>query len=377
MHSTKQKNTTLVYESSTITIHKTDHLNYTVKAKNGSYGFISCSEFLDELVVVVKKNKYEIIGRFIHYKENIAQDIESFVIEQSVNNIIYLVSKTHLHSIYKDFTPFMNNVTVEDAFKDRFIEHFLESFDFNGTSKHKVIKENHNHYEKNYVYYYVLFTKKKIIDNVFRYTQIFKNKEMEPLKKIHFYKISDLTLSFGSFSEFVNSKKYNVDLTSINRNSVKEVYDKNECIHKKVNAINLFCDINAIKVLKYKKYYVNIAFEDGKHKIVYMENLSKNEYKRKKYNYTTSVIDKNEYLQESYLTVKAYIQNNKLLLETSFDIDEIKQFDESLVTKIFERKKRLALVYPSYNLKTMVLNLGFDVDNINLDVLETIDMYTY
>lgn len=377
MHSNKQKNSILVYESSTITVHKTDHLHYMVKAKNGSYGFITCSELLDELVVVVKKNKYEIIGRFIHYKENMEQDIESFVIEQSVNNIIYLVSKTHLHSIHKDFAPFMNNATVDEAYKDRFIEHFLESFDFNGTSKHKVIKEEHNHYEKNYVYYYVLFNKKKVINNVFRYTQIFKNTEMETLKKIHFYKISDLTLSFGSFSEFVNSKKYNIDLPITNKYMVKEAYDKNECITKKVNSISLFCDINSIKVLKYKKYYVNITFEDGKHKIVYMENLSKDEYKRKKYNYATAVIEQSDYIQESYLTVKASIQNNKISLETSFDIDEIKRFDEILVTKIFQRKKKLALIYPSYNLKNMALHLGFDADNINLDILETIDMYTY
>lgn len=377
MHSNKHKNNVLIYENSTINVYKIDHLNYMVKAKNGSYGLITCDEPSDELIVVIKKNKYETIGRFIHYKENSDQDFESFVIEQSVNNIIYLVSKTHLHSIHKDFTPFMNNVTVDEDYKERFIEHFLESFDFNGTSKHKVIKEEHNHSEKNYVYYYVLFVKKKIINDVFRYTKIFKNKDMKTLKKIHFYKISDLTLSFGSFSEFVDNKKYNVDSTFYNRHLANRDNDKKSEIAAKVNSISLFCDINSIKVLKYKKYYVDITFEDGKHKIVYMENLSRDEYKRKKYNCAAALVDQNEYIQESYLTIKGSIQNNKLALETSFDIDEIKNFDDNIVTKIFKKKKNLALSHPSCNLKTMVLNLGFDIDNINLDVLETIDMYTY
>lgn len=158
MHSNKNKESVLVYKNDNITLNKTDDFNYFVKTKNGTYGFITCSADRNELIVVVKKNKYETLARFIHFKEELTQDIEDFIIEQTVNNILYLVSKTHLHSIHKDFAPFLNDITAETyegIIKD------ADLFGFNGYPRYKVINEDHNYYANNCVYYYALFTKKK------------------------------------------------------------------------------------------------------------------------------------------------------------------------------------------------------------------------
>jgi hypothetical protein len=375
MHSNKNKEIVLVYENENITLNKTDDFNYFVRTKNGTYGFITCSDSLDELIVVVKKNKYETLGRFVHYKEDLTQDIEDFIIEQTVNNILYLVSKTHLHSIYKDFAPFMNDITAETY--DHIIKDEAESFGFNGYPRYKVINEDHNYYANNCVYYYVLFTKKKVIDNVFRYTQIFKNEDMKSLKKIHFYKAGDITLSFGAFNDFLDSKKYTEFSVRQGNRSIDNFYGVNGCLTSKVNSILSWCDVSEIKVLKYKKYYVNVAFENGKHKLVYMENLNRDEYQRKKYNFLQPTIDQNTYIQEAYLTVTASIEAEKVYRISSFDIDEIKRFDDSLISRVYIKKKKLALIYPSYHLKNTALNLGFNVKELNLDILETIDMYTY
>lgn len=373
MHSNKNKESVLVYENDNITLNRTDEFNYSVRTKNGTYGFISYTSGSDEIIVVVKKNKYEILGRFIHVKENDLQDMKNFIIEQTVNNIIYLVSKTHLHSIHKDFAPFMNNLTAE--IYEQSIEH-SDYCGFNGRPRYKTIKENHNYYEKNCIYFYVLFTKKKVIDNVFRYTQIFKNKEMQSLKKIHFYKAGDITLSFGSFNDFINSKKYN-DVRGQHQPNSDGVYGVAGGLSNKVNSILSWCDISTLKVLKYKKYYVNISFEDGKHKLIYMENLTRDEYQRKKYNHMKSDFDKYDYVQEAYLTVTATIESDRLNRTSTFSIDEIKHFDDALVSKVFSKKKKLALIYPSHHLQSTAQKLGFNVDELNLDILETIDMYTY
>lgn len=375
MHSNKNKEIVLVYENDNITLNKTDDFNYFVRTKNGTYGFITCSDNRDELIVVVKKNKYEILGRFVHYKEDPIQDIEDFIIEQTINNILYLVSKTHLHSIHKDFSPFMNDVTAETY--DHIIKDKANSLEFNGSPRYKVINEDHNYYAKNCVYYYVLFTKKKVIDNVFRYTQIFKNEDMKTLKKIHFYKAGDITLSFGLFNDFLDSKKHTAVSVGKGNRTIENFYGVDGCLTNKVNSILSWCDISDVKVLKYKKYYVNVAFENGKHKLVYMENLNRDEYQRKKYNFLQPTINQNTYIQEAYLTVTASIESNKVYRISSFDIDEIKKFDDSLVSRVFIKQKKLALIYPSHQLKNTALNLGFNVEELNLDILDTIDMYTY
>jgi hypothetical protein len=375
MHSNKNKEIVLVYENDNITLNKTDDFNYFVRTKNGTYGFITCSDNRDELIVVVKKNKYEILGRFVHYKEDPIQDIEDFIIEQTINNILYLVSKTHLHSIHKDFSPFMNDVTAETY--DHIIKDKANSLEFNGSPLYKVINEDHNYYAKNCVYYYVLFTKKKVIDNVFRYTQIFKNEDMKTLKKIHFYKAGDITLSFGLFNDFLDSKKHTAVSVGKGNRTIENFYGVDGCLTNKVNSILSWCDISDVKVLKYKKYYVNVAFENGKHKLVYMENLNRDEYQRKKYNFLQPTINQNTYIQEAYLTVTASIESNKVYRISSFDIDEIKKFDDSLVSRVFIKQKKLALIYPSHQLKNTALNLGFNVEELNLDILDTIDMYTY
>lgn len=375
MHSKKNKENVLVYENDNITLNKTDDFNYFVRTKNGTYGFITCSDSSDELIVVVKKNKYEIIGRFVHLKEETTQNIEDFIIEQTVNNILYLVSKTHLHSIHKDFSPFMNDITAETY--DQIIKDKSNSLGFNGCPRYKVINEDHNYYANNCIYYYVLFTKKKVIDNVFRYTQIFKNEDMKTLKKIHFYKAGDITLSFGSFNDFLNSKKHTAISVGNGNRTIENFYGVNGCLTNKVNSILIWCDVSTLKVLKYKKYYVNIVFENGKHKLVYMENLNRDEYQRKKFNFIQPTIDQNTYLQEAYLTVTASIESDKVYRTSLFDINEIKKFDDSVVSRVFSKKKKLALIYPSYHLQNTALNLGFNVQELNLDILETIDMYTY
>jgi hypothetical protein len=375
MHSNKNKEIVLVYENDNITLNKTDDFNYFVRTKNGTYGFITCSDNCDELIVVVKKNKYETLGRFVHCKEDPTQNMEDFIIEQTVNNILYLVSKTHLHSIHKDFSPFMNDITAETY--DHIIKDKSNSLGFNGCPRYKVINEDHNYYANNCVYYYVLFTKKKVIDNVFRYTQIFKNEDMKTLKKIHFYKAGDITLSFGSFNDFLNSKKHTAISVGNGNRTIENFYGVDGCLTNKVNSILSWCDVSDVKVLKYKKYYVNIAFENGKHKLVYMENLNRDEYQRKKYNFLQATIDQNTYIQEAYLTVTASIESNKVYRISSFDVDEIKKFDDSLVSRVFIKQKKLALIYPSYQLKNTALNLGFNVQELNLDILDTIDMYTY
>lgn len=375
MHSNKNKEIVLVYENDNITLNKTDDFNYFVRTKNGTYGFITCSADRDEVVVVVKKNKYETLGRFVHLKEDPTQDIEDFIIEQTVNNILYLVSKTHLHSIYKDFSPFMNDITAETY--DHIIKDDAALFGFNGYPRYKVINEDHNYYANNCVYYYVLFTKKKVINGVFRYTQVFKNEDMQALKKIHFYKAGDITLSFGSFNEFINSKRYTEYSVGHGNRSIENFYGVNGCLTHKVNSILSWCDVSELKVLKYKKYYVNIAFENGKHKLVYMENLNRDEYQRKKFNFIQPTVDQNAYIQESYLTVTASIESEKVFRTSTFDIDEIRKFDDSVVSRVFNKKKKLALIYPSYHLKNTALHLGFNVQELNLDILETIDMYTY
>lgn len=375
MHSNKNKEITLVYENNSINLNKTDDYNYFVRTKNGTYGFITCSDNCDEMVVVVKKNKYEIMGRFVHFKEDPEQSMESFIIDQTVNNILYLVSKTHLHSICKDFSPFMNNITAETY--EHMIKDSSNSFGFNGFPRYKVINEDHNYYVHNYVYYYVLFTKKKVIDGVFRYTQVFKNEDMKSLKKIHFYKAGDITLSFGSFSDFIDSKKHTT-YSVIKGNRINEnFYGVDGCLTNKVNSILIWCDVSTLKVLKYKKYYVNIVFENGKHKLVYMENLNRDEYQRKKFNFIQPTIDHDAYIQESYLAVTASIESDKVYKTSLFDINEIKKFDDSVVSRVFSKKKKLALVYPSDHLQNTALNLGFNIQELNLDILETIDMYTY
>lgn len=374
MHSNKNKESVLVYKNDNITLTKTDDFNYFVKTKNGTYGFITCSEECNELIVVVKKNKYETLARFIHFKEDLTQDIEDFIIEQTVNNILYLVSKTHLHSIHKDFAPFLNDITAETyegIIKD------AELFGFNGYPRYKVINEDHNYYANNCVYYYALFTKKKVIDGVFRYTQIFKNEYMKTLTKLHFYKACDMTLSLGSFNAFINSKRYTEYSKRPGNRSIEYFYGIDGCLTNKVNSILSWCEVRTLKVLKYKKYYVNVSFENGKHKLVYMENLNRDEYQRKKFNYIQQTIDQNAYIQESYLTVTAVIEDNKLIKSTTYDLDEIKHFDQLVVDKVYTKKKKLALLYPSYQLRDTVADLGLNVDELNMDILETIDMYTY
>ena len=374
MHSNKNKESILVYKNDNITLNKTDDFNYFVKTKNGTYGFITCSADRNELIVVVKKNKYETLARFIHFKEDLTQDIEDFIIEQTVNNILYLVSKTHLHSIHKDFAPFLNDITAETyegIIKD------ADLFGFNGYPRYKVINEDHNYYANNCVYYYALFTKKKVIDGVFRYTQIFKNESMKTLTKLHFYKACDMTLSLGSFNAFINSKRYTEYSKRPGNRSIEYFYGIDGCLTNKVNSILSWCEISTLKVLKYKKYYVNVSFENGKHKLVYMENLNRDEYQRKKFNYIQPTIDQNAYIQEAYLTVMASIEDDKLYKTTLFDIDEIKKFDDDVISRVFNKQKKLALIYPSYQLKNTASQLGFDIEELNLDILDTIDMYTY
>ena len=374
MHSNKNKESILVYKNDNITLNKTDDFNYFVKTKNGTYGFITCSADRNELIVVVKKNKYETLARFIHFKEDLTQDIEDFIIEQTVNNILYLVSKTHLHSIHKDFAPFLNDITAETyegIIKD------ADLFGFNGYPRYKVINEDHNYYANNCVYYYALFTKKKVIDGVFRYTQIFKNEHMKTLTKLHFYKACDMTLSLGSFNAFINSKRYTEYSKRPGNRSIEYFYGIDGCLTNKVNSILSWCEISTLKVLKYKKYYVNVSFENGKHKLVYMENLNRDEYQRKKFNYIQPTIDQNAYIQEAYLTVMASIEDDKLYKTTLFDIDEIKKFDDDVISRVFNKQKKLALIYPSYQLKNTASQLGFDIEELNLDILDTIDMYTY
>jgi hypothetical protein len=374
MHSNKNKESVLVFKNDNITLNKTDDFNYFVKTKNGTYGFITCSADRNELIVVVKKNKYETLARFIHFKEDLTQDIEDFIIEQTVNNILYLVSKTHLHSIHKDFAPFLNDITAETyegIIKDASL------FGFNGYPRYKVINEDHNYYANNCVYYYALFTKKKVIDGVFRYTQIFKNEYMKTLTKLHFYKAGDMTLSLGSFNAFINSKRYTEYSKRPGNRSIEHFYGIDGCLTHKINSILSWCDISSLKVLKYKKYYVNVSFENGKHKLVYMENLNRDEYQRKKFNYIQPTIDHNAYIQEAYLTVTASIEDDKLYKKTLYDIDEIKKFDDNVISRVFNKQKRLALIYPSYQLKNTASQLGFDIQELNLDILDTIDMYTY
>lgn len=60
-----------------------------------------------------------------------------------------------------------------------------------------------------------------------------------------------------------------------------------------------------------------------------------------------------------------------------FDIDEIKKFDDNVISRVFNKQKKLALTYPSYQLKNTASQLGFDIEELNLDILDTIDMYTY
>lgn len=373
MHSHKSKEIVVLYTDNNITINKIDRDNYVVRTKNGTYGFIMCSDNKNELIVSVKKNKYETMGRFIHIKENDEQNIESFIIEQTVNNIFYLVSKTHLHSIHKDFSPFLNNVTSENV-KQSVVDE-AENYGFSGLPRYKVIAEQHNGSIYNRIYYYVSFTIKKVVNNVFRYTQIFKNEEMKPLKKIHFYKAGELTLAFGSFYDFVNSK-HHAGLSKNTQNN-DHYYGIKGCLTDSVNAIKSWCELRSIKVLKYKKYYVNVTFENGHHKLTYMENLTQSEFQRKKYPTLQQSVHPNEYLQEAFLTVTAVIEDNKLVKSSTYDLDEIKHFDQLVVDKVYAKKKRLALLYPSYQLKDTVADLGLKVDELNIDILETIDMYTY
>lgn len=88
-------------------------------------------------------------------------------------------------------------------------------------------------------------------------------------------------------------------------------------------------------------------------------------------------VNPNEYLQEAFLTVTAVIEDNKLVKSSMYDLDEIKHFEQLFVDKVYAKKKRLALLHPSYQLKDTVAELGLTVDELNLDILETIDMYTY
>lgn len=376
MHSNKNKEIVVLYTDNNVTINKMDRDNYVVRTKNGTYGFITCSDNKNELIVSVKKNKYETMGRFIHIKENDEQDIEIFIIEQTVNNIFYLVSKTHLHSIHKDFSPFLNNVTAENV--KQFVVDEAENYEFSGLPRYKVIAEQHNGSIYNRVYYHVSFTRKKVVNNVFRYTQIFKNEDMRPLKKIHFYKAGDLTLAFGSFYDFVHSKNYSGFSKNIHNNIHNEhCYGVKGCLTDSVNAIKSWCEMRSIKVLKYKKYYVNVTFENGHHKLTYMENLTQTEFQKKKYNALQQSVNPNEYLQEAFLTVTAVIEDNKLVKSSTYDLDEIKHFEQLFVDKVYAKKKRLALLHPSYQLKDTVAELGLTVDELNLDILETIDMYTY
>lgn len=375
MHSNKNKEIVVLYIDNNVTINKIDRDNYVVRTRNGTYGFITCSDNKNELIVSVKKNKYEIMGRFIHIKENDEQDIESFIIEQTVNNIFYLVSKTHLHSIHKDFSPFLNNVTAEN-FQQSVIDE-AENHEFSGLPRYKIIAEQHNNYIYNKIYYYVSFTRKKVVNNVFRYTQIFKNEEMKSLKKIHFYKAGDLTLAFGSFYDFVNSKHYSELSKNIHNINNADSYGVKGCLTDSVNAIKSWCELRSIKVLKYKKYYVNVTFENGHHKLTYMENLTQSEFQRKKYQILQQSVNPNDYSQEAFLTVTAVIEDNKLIKSTTYNLDEIKHFDQLVIDKVYAKKKRLALLYPSYQLKDTVAELGLKIDELNMDILETIDMYTY
>jgi hypothetical protein len=200
---------------------------------------------------------------------------------------------------------------------------------------------------------------------------------MKTLKKIHFYKAGDITLSFGLFNDFLDSKKHTAVSVGKGNRTIENFYGVDGCLTSKVNSILSWCDISDVKVLKYKKYYVNVAFENGKHKLVYMENLNRDEYQRKKYNFLQPTINQNTYIQEAYLTVTASIESNKVYRISSFDVDEIKKFDDSLVSRVFIKQKKLALIYPSHQLKNTALNLGFNVEELNLDILDTIDMYTY
>lgn len=376
MHSHKNKEVIVLYTDKNVTINKMDRDNYVVRTKNGTYGLITFSDNKNELIVSVKKNKYETMGRFIHIKDNDEQEIESFIIEQTLNNIFYLVSKTHLHSIHKDFSPFLNNLTAENV-KQSVVDE-AENYEFSGLPCYKVIAEQHNASIYNRIYYYVSFVRKKVVDNVFRYTSVFKNEDMKPLKKIHFYKAGDLTLAFGSFHDFVNSKHHSGLSTDL-QNNVRNThyYGVKGCLTDSVNAIKSWCELRSIKILKYKKYYVNITFENGHHKLTYMENLTHNEFQIKKYNSLQQSVNPNEYLQESFLTVTAVMKDNKLVKSSMYDLDEIKHFDQLVVDKVYTNKKRLALLYPSYQLKDTLADLGLTVNELNMDILDTIDMYTY
>lgn len=366
----KHKETVLLYENEKLRITQVDDYTYLVKSKNGTYGVITKSEENNEIIVVVKKNKYEALGRFIHLKQDDMQSVDDFIVQQTNSNILYFVSKTHLHSISKDFKPFLSHIPESEIDN-------LFTYANNGSvdrPKYKIISETHNHHSENFIYYYAFFKKKKIIESVYRYSHIFMNASMKPLKTVNFYRAADMVLVFSDLAAFVESK-HHIGVCNIS-NKVKVTYGIQGCLTDKVDSIKHWCDISAIKILKYKKYYVNVVFENGKHTLYYMDHLTRGELQTKKYNKIETTLTGREISQESFLQVKSNIEDNKIIKESSFDLDAIERFETSLLNKILARKKILALKYPSDQLHKVALELDIKIEDINMDSLNIIDMYT-